>query len=561
MTLPLDDNGPRVPFVSHRARRWLTASAFAWLLAVVAFATLHAGFERAPLINVRWAASIDDATRVVLEQRLFLSGAAFDSGQTWRYYLLSPTEENIRAIVQSPAVDDTNHIDRHLFRLTTAPHSGPYLARWPWIPLTLQVLTTIFLAVGTGALLIAAAPAAMRGVRVIFSPEIPGHNARPFLTTETLATVVMGAALAVVWWKYFRELRAGATSSLGFRVGDWLVGYMAGFSRRGLLGSPIVWATSAFHVQPEPIVLAIQAALYTLLSVLLFLLARRRRLTIWFLAFLFSPAGLLFPLYDIAVIGRKDVLFFAVFALYAWWMPRPGRWWVEAVTFALGAATTLIHELFFFFTPYFFLMRALDATRESGGHRFRPEWSLFAGSLLALLLVSTIGADMHGEEQCAALLRHGFQEDLCGGILRYPSTTLAAARQDVARAINERDYLVAYPIASVLAVLPLVPLVASGRRRPPPVFWRGVVAALAFTVPMFGIILDWGRLLNIHVMATAIIILKFVLEDRTTEESVFGMRMWWLRVAIVVGLSLYLTTWSIRHCCADPLRAGVFKSV
>ncbi|HTM02344.1 MAG TPA: hypothetical protein VL173_02485 [Vicinamibacterales bacterium] len=545
--------------LDSRTRRWLVPSIVAWLLAAAAYTTLRVSFERAPAVHIRWASAVDDRARAALEQRFALTSPAFDSGRTWVYVLLSPTQENIRAIVQSPAVDDTNFIDRSLFRVSTsAPRRGPYLARTRWIPAALQTAIVIFVFLGTAAFLVAVMPAALRAVTATFSPDTAGQGVQSLVTTDTLALAAMCAALALVWRQYFRELRRGAISSAPFRVGDWLVSYDTGFVRRGLTGSPILWATQAFHIQPETIVFWIQVALYTLLSLLLFALARRRRVNVWFLAFLFSPAGLLFPLYDVAVVGRKDLLFFVLFALYAWWMPRPGRWRTNILTFVLGAATTLTHELFFFFTPYFFVMRFLD-TKPSGERRFQPEWSLFAGSLIALLLVSTVGADLHGEAQCAALLHRGFHEDLCDGILRYPATTIAASVQDIAVEIRNDHYLIAYPSALLLALLPLVPFGRSLRSRPSPMFWRGVLGAFALTLPMFGIVLDWGRLLDLHVMATAIVILAFVLEDRRTPGSIFGVRLWWLRAAILVAVSVYLTTWSIRHCCVEPFRAGIFS--
>jgi hypothetical protein len=70
--------------------------------------------------------------------------------------------------------------------------------------------------------------------------------------------------------------------------------------------------------------------------------------------------------------------------------------------------------------------------------------------------------------------------------------------------------------------------------------------------------LDWGRLINIHVMALAVVVVAIVLDDRDAPGSVFGVRNWWLRAAILLGVFLYLTTWSIRHCCTEAFRAGLF---
>lgn len=558
-----DRNAPlgalRLLTADGRRRRWLTVAVVAWALAVAGGVTLRLNFDRAPVVHVRWTAAVDDRTRAALEERFGLAAGEYDSGRTWVYILTSPSAANIEALVRNPAVEDTHHIDRLNFRAVGSASRGPYITEGPrWIPPGLQVLSAVLALTGLVAFGIVAAPVARPALVRVFAPEgSPGIDGPS--RTAAYALVAMFGALALVWGGYLTQLREGAIDAAGFRVGDWLVSYEVGFVRRGLLGSPIVSASDLLAVRPERVVLWLQAALYALLFLLLFVLARPRRLNVWFLAFLFSPAGLLFPLYDEAVIGRKDVLFFVAFALYAWWMPRPGRVWAGAAAFALGAAMTLAHEMFFFFTPYFFVMRLLQS-KEGAGRPFAPELSLFAGSLLALLFVSTVGADIRGDAQCAALLRRGFDEDLCAGIMRYPVTTVADSIRETAAMVREQRYLVVYPIAAGLAALPLLPLLRSIRHRLPPPAMAGSLAALVFSLPMFVIALDWGRLLNIHVTAIAVVIVAFLMDDRKTAGSVFGgPTTAWLRIAWLLGLALYLTGWSVRHCCTSPLTAGVFQ--
>jgi len=518
----------------------------AWVLAAAAYAALRVNFERAPVVHVRWAAAVDEANRTGLEKQFGLTGGTFDSGQTWVYFSTSSSADTIRALVQSPAVEDTHHIDRQRFLVSaSAPRRGPYIGRGPaWLPAGLQILIAALLIAGVVALGAALAPG--------LAPAAASH----------LASLSMAAALVALAAAYFVELREGAATSLGFRVGDWLVNYESGFVRRGLLGSPIISAATALGARPEWIVLSLQAALYALLFVLLFLLARRKRTNVWFLAFLFSPAALLFPLYDEAVIGRKDVLFFVAFALYAWWMPRPGSRRASAAAFALGAAVTLAHEMFFFFTPYFFAMRLLQAEvrLQADLRRFAPELSLFCGALVALLLVVTIGADMHGAAQCAGLLARGFDRDLCSGIMEYPVTTIGESLHETAVTVRAEHYLRDYPIAAALAALPLVPFFGSVRRRVSRTAALGVLAALVFTLPLFALVIDWGRLLNIHAMAISVLTAAFVLDERTEPGSAFGVRPAWLRIAIVLIIGLYLTGWSIRHCCEAPLGGGLLGS-
>ena len=526
----------------------------AWALAAVTYAAVRFNFERAPVVHVRWSAAVDAPTRAGLEEQFGLTGGTFDSGQTWLYFLTAPSAENIQALVQSPAVEDTHHIDRQQFLISpSAPQRGPYIGRGPaWLPTGLQALTAALLIGGVVPLGVALAPAA--------SPH--------------LASVAMAAALVALAAAYFIELREGAATSLGFRVGDWLVNYESGFVRRGLLGSPIVWAAATLDTRPEWIVLSLQTALYALVFVLLFLLIRRKRPNVWFLAFLFSPAALLFPLYDEAVIGRKDVLFFAAFALYAWWMPQPASRGASAAAFVLGAAVTLAHEMFFFFTPYFFVMRLLQpGTRnmrpqavrsvrlQADLQRFAPELSLLAGALIALLLVVTIGADLRGASQCAGLLASGFDKDLCSGIMEYPVTTIGESLRETAAAIRAEHYLRDYPIAAALAALPLVPLFVLLQRGIRRAAALGLLAAFVFTLPLFVLVIDWGRLLNIHAIAIAVVVAAFVLNEPAEPGSAFGVRQAWLRIAVLLIIALYLTGWSIRHCCEAPLQMGLFASL
>ena len=105
--------------------------------------------------------------------------------------------------------------------------------------------------------------------------------------------------------------------------------------------------------------------------------------------------------------------------------------------------------------------------------------------------------------------------------------------------------------------MPLLPLFASIERRVPRTAVVAVIAALAFTLPLFVTVLDWGRLLNIHAMALSVLIAAFLLGDRRTPGSAFGVTAPWLQIAILLMIGLYLTGWSIRHCCEAPLGGGL----
>ena len=94
---------------SHRPGRrvWITLGAVA-----IAVAALIDVRVTGPRVAVRWAASVNDASRVEFERRYSLENGRRDGGPEWRYQLGDRSRENIGALVRDPAVADTGYIDR-----------------------------------------------------------------------------------------------------------------------------------------------------------------------------------------------------------------------------------------------------------------------------------------------------------------------------------------------------------------------------------------------------------------------------------------------------------------
>ena len=71
-------------------------------------------------IHVRWQPSVDEATRRMLEARFRLDDAEHLDGTTWRYDLIDPDADNIRAIVSDPHVADTHDLDRTTYAISAS---------------------------------------------------------------------------------------------------------------------------------------------------------------------------------------------------------------------------------------------------------------------------------------------------------------------------------------------------------------------------------------------------------------------------------------------------------
>ena len=116
-----------------------------------------------PRVTVRWRAEVGRADRVALERQYGLGNAEQIEGTSWRYQLRDRSRENIGALVQDPAVDDTGYIDRDTFatenrqiRVAVRSLSFPLSDRFERPSQLLQLHQTVWLLLGGGILLWAA---------------------------------------------------------------------------------------------------------------------------------------------------------------------------------------------------------------------------------------------------------------------------------------------------------------------------------------------------------------------------------------------------------------------
>jgi hypothetical protein len=126
------------------------------IAAGVAFGALRLTYGQRPAyVNVRWAPTVDATRRTALERSHSLTRGELREGTTWGYYITDMSTANLRALVESPAVEDTHHIHRTAFRIWRTAPRGDYLGTRPaWVASALELLISGCL--GLGAIMLAA---------------------------------------------------------------------------------------------------------------------------------------------------------------------------------------------------------------------------------------------------------------------------------------------------------------------------------------------------------------------------------------------------------------------
>ena len=102
---------------SHRSRRPVWAAAVAVLVITLSLVILTV---TGPRVSVRWQGTIGTTDRLALEQSHELRNGRQDDDQNdlvWRYELGDWSREAVAALVNDPAVADTNYIDRSTYEV------------------------------------------------------------------------------------------------------------------------------------------------------------------------------------------------------------------------------------------------------------------------------------------------------------------------------------------------------------------------------------------------------------------------------------------------------------
>lgn len=136
-----------MPFVPARAA-WTRSLAGALACALAAAAAL-AGIpvlfgSPQPKVHIQWR-DIGEPDRIALERQFRLSESTRLDEDVWSYVPMDTSPEVLRAIVTHPSVDDTNGINRRVFRIGDSPpltprRGGLLGGRLPWMARVTRLL-------------------------------------------------------------------------------------------------------------------------------------------------------------------------------------------------------------------------------------------------------------------------------------------------------------------------------------------------------------------------------------------------------------------------------------
>jgi hypothetical protein len=363
------------------------------------------------------------------------------------------------------------------------------------------------------------------------------------LTRTTIAKYApygVWAFFAFFSFRYAVEISNGGSS---WKTADWLINYSAGPLRRGLtgtillavsdLGFPLLWLTYVFQV-----------SIYAVIFINVLKLYKQTERGLFWLLILYSPAFLLFSFYDLQGGFRKEIIIFSVFAyfclLYAHKTITQTKLIFVCLVYVLAG---LSHELTVFTLPFFIYLLFTSAKQGLIKERVAIICSgILAVVSVAILLFATLhkGDAVVSDAICQSLINRKLNPEICLGAIRWLGEDSRKASSRVLELISYMSLFT--PVLFGVAILPLFFTT----------WWKKqtyvllVISALTF-LPLFIVAIDWGR----WVYILTFMLFCLALAERVTVKFPFKS------IFVIAGI-IYLTTWSIPHCCVGGIGKGFF---
>lgn len=338
----------------------------------------------------------------------------------------------------------------------------------------------------------------------------------------------------------------------GWIIGDWLINYSSGFSRRGLLGEFIIFASNTFKIKLNITTSILQITLLLTFIFYIIKILTNKIITFWYIYIFTLPTFISFYFFNIYAIGRKEILLFVLFSAWIFYIKKYSsiNFKISIIFSILGALITFAHEIFFFYSFYFYFSAYL--VKKSFFEKIKFSLLIPIFSFFSVIILFFFGENINSSS-CLNLLELGANENVCSGIFSWPLKNSYESFLYVYNSFNSKS-LIHIPSIFFILILPFFLFFAANRDYliSMKLWIFSILGLIIITIPLFLLANDWGRWINVHTtllfLSSALLlknynkkIKKKFLKKKFNNKKIFlGL--------IILSSSLF---WSVKYCCAS----------
>ena len=286
-------------------------------------------------------------------------------------------------------------------------------------------------------------------------------------------------------------------------ISEWLINYEGGFTKRGLVGQIALEIARLFESNLRWVIFILQSFTYTVYFFLLYQLLKNLKFEKITILSIFTPIFILYPVAEIEVLARKEIIIFVIFLIYLFIPRRSDLKFISFISFTVLGI--LIWEPLIFFFPIILLIELIENNIEKINLSFLKIVFGFIPSLIVafVIIFNPLTAEEHGV--MSSVLSNEFNETCymsCGLLL---SKSTIAQHFKAQLGLYSFEVLLRYFLIVLIGFYPLFALFNNSVIvKKNLLFFRFfkkptnlIYLSLLPVVVLFAMGYDWGRWVNV----------------------------------------------------------------
>ena len=308
-------------------------------------------------------------------------------------------------------------------------------------------------------------------------------------------------------------------------ISEWLINYEGGFTKRGLVGQFAIETSRFFGSDIRCEIFLFQSFTCTCYFVLLYNLLIKLKYERVIVLSILSPIFILYPVAEIEVLARKEIIVFTLFLIYLF-IPRDSNFKSFSLI-SFSVLSILIWEPTIFFYPLLFIYEIIDRKVDKLNFELFKVFISFVPSIIIALIIifDPLSKDQH--QTMALVLKNEFNQScyMSCAALKNKSTIIQQFEGNFGR--YSFEVFVRYFLIIFIGFYPLNLLIKNSSLKIKnlifsyffksllKLFW---ICLLPVTV-LFAMGFDWGRWVNITYVFLALIYFKLLIDNHIEINS------------------------------------------
>jgi hypothetical protein len=304
---------------------------------------------------------------------------------------------------------------------------------------------------------------------------------------------------------------------------DWLINYEGGFVRRGFLGQIIFEISNLLNIQIQHIILCFQITIYSIYFILFYLILSKIKINYFWLLIIFSPILFLYPLAELEALGRKDIFVISFFLIFSIINYKS----LNGLAFSLiffFSLSSLIHEITIFYLFHYlfvFYMKKKFFIYKQISKKYYLIFFLFISLLLYLNLY------LHNFVIIENIVKSYNYEDFTAysGSFSHISPSIDSVFLKTLYSIDIVA-VVRYGFLLLISSIPFIFFIKIKKKYENRYFnsFNIFLVITLLSVPLYLLILDWGRVIYINYNFFIIIII-FIFNLHLVDEKFLKQKL------------------------------------